>query len=280
MRRSIAREKNQKFGDLCRWSQRKNNGEVFTRMLKEMVDKYEVGNQGQMVIGLVGSTDHFSVLVRRAQSILRWDHRPSLWSHAFVIAEPWDGRAEVNELPILEVPLFPRSDRFYHPEDNGLITTSKLGHYADPNVDANIALLVVQRRTAPEGRAAPKLTQLSDGDVAVLKDRASNPNFDRLRFAFWDWTGVWQSYLWSEGENRNPLRDGIPLPCSSYIEMIYGALGCDLVPGASERNSAPEHLWNAAMWWHLDTDEMAAQDVNPFVMCGAYALRDEGAAIH
>jgi hypothetical protein len=30
--------------------------------------------------------------------------------------------------------------------------------------------------------------------------------------------------------------------------MANEAVGIDLTPGASERNSSPEHLWNTALW--------------------------------
>lgn len=279
MRRSAASEKNKQIGDLSDWSRRKSNSKLFEHVLSEMTEKYKVGNGGRMVIGLVGSTDYFSVMLRNAQSILRWNRQPSLWSHAFLIAEAWDGQSNINRVPILEIPMFPRSERFYRPESNGLCQTATLGDYADADVDANIALLTVIRRNPGAEGQPPTLSPLTDEDVGKLTERAKQPNFDRLRFAFWDWMREWQQYLWSEAEGRNPLREGIPIPSSAYIEMTYQALNCDLVPGAAERNSAPEHLWNAAMWWHQNTTELALGDVSPFLMSGAYAIRDPGATI-
>jgi len=245
-----------------------------------MESEYHVGNRGKMMIGLVGSTDYFSVLARCAQSVLRWDRKPSLWSHAFLIAEPWDGESNINHVPILEVPLFPRSEHVYRPEENGLSRTATLGDYADPDVDANIALLTVIRHTLNEDGKPATLGPLSDVDLEKLHARADEPNFDRLRFGFWDWLCAWQQYLWSEAEGRNPLREGIPHPASAFIEMVYQSLNCDLVPGAAERNSAPEHLWNSAMWWHQSAAEEVKQGASPFVMTGAYVVRDAGATIH
>ena len=31
--------------------------------------------------------------------------------------------------------------------------------------------------------------------------------------------------------------------------MAYEGINLDLTPGASERNSIPEHLWQGALWW-------------------------------
>jgi hypothetical protein len=67
---------------------------------------------------------------------------------------------------------------------------------------------------------------------------------------------VWQTYLWSAGAAANPLREGFPIFSSSFVEYCYEAIGLDLSPGASERNSAPEHLWNAALWWQDTLGEL------------------------
>jgi hypothetical protein len=57
--------------------------------------------------------------------------------------------------------------------------------------------------------------------------------------------------LFLVGRGRDqPLREGFPVFSSSFVEYCYEAIGLDLSPGASERNSAPEHLWNAGLWWH------------------------------
>jgi hypothetical protein len=34
------------------------------------------------------------------------------------------------------------------------------------------------------------------------------------------------------------------------VEYCFEEIQLDLAPGASERNSAPEHLWNGARWWN------------------------------
>src|SRR2546430_14360941 len=77
----------------------KKNTKFFSDAL-EAFEKEGVGNRGQMIIGLVGSRDLPGVCLRRAQSVLRWDMRPSLWSTAFLIAEP--ARKNIAVTKILE----------------------------------------------------------------------------------------------------------------------------------------------------------------------------------
>lgn len=275
MRRSLHGQSNTQVNNLSKDFKSKDNLKFVQFVLEEMESRYHVGNRGQMLIGLVGSTDHFSVMVRRAQSALRWDRLPSYWSHVFLIASPWDGSSKLDKLPILEIPLFPRgTNGRYSPNDNGLVRTSTLKTYADEAFDANLALLTVLPR-GESGRRA-----LTDEEVKRVSDRANTPNFDRQRFDFWESLCAWQRYIWSEGEGRNPFREGIPFPAASFVEMAYEALPVDLVPGASERNSAPEHLWNSARYWYQGGEDKVIADSAPIVMTGAYVVRDQGASIH
>ena len=74
--------------------------------------KQDIGNRGLMTVGLIGSRDLPGHTLRMAQSILRWDLRPSYWSHVFVVAEPVTTRTSLSNLKILEIPLFPRNGQF------------------------------------------------------------------------------------------------------------------------------------------------------------------------
>jgi len=94
-----------------------------------------------------------------------------------------------------------------------------------------------------------------------------------VRYNLWDTLGVWQAFLWSFGQRPNPLREGFPIASSSFIEYCFEAISVDLTPAASERNSAPEHIWNAAKWWH---NAYSAQGRE---ITGYYVLRDEGCSL-
>lgn len=271
MRRSHHRNRNSRLGDWSEWAAKRDNIEFFSTAL-DVLSERKLGN-GLMAIGLIGSCNLPGVTVRNAQAVLRWDRRPSLWSHAFLIAKPRAGN--VGRLPLLEVPLFPRSGRFPRPELNGVHRDATLSSYADPGLDANVALLAVARKSE-NGRTA-----LKQKEIKAVSERALDFNYDRMRFDLWRDLAVWQRYLWSEWEGRNPLLEDVPIPASAYVEMAYEALGMDLVPGASERNSAPEHLWNAAVWWHQEDEEeeKRVEMEDGFEMVGCYALRDRGCSL-
>jgi hypothetical protein len=109
--------------------------------------------------------------------------------------------------------------------------------------------------------------------VKKITDRCEDPNLDRIRYNFWDALGIWQSYFWSFGLRGNPLRDGCPIPAAAFVEYCFEALALDITPGASERNSAPEHLWNTGKFWY---DAYAEKD---HVIAGQYVLRDIGCSV-
>lgn len=200
------------------------------------------------LIGLVGSRDLPGVAVRRAQSILRWDRRPSLWSHAFLLTGSGGLR---------EVALHSRAGHFPEPADNA-ITPATLDHYDNPRCDANVALLEV-RMTADEA------------DEVVAR-AIEQPNLERLRYDFFETLGHWYAFLWTRG-TPNPLETGVPHHASAMVEYCFEAIRLDLTPGASDRNSAPEHLWNAARWWSEEFGEFNRP------IRGRYVLRDPGCAV-
>jgi hypothetical protein len=254
MRHSASTEKNDSLID---WSDRyrdNDNLSFFSDAAKTLSEK-KLGNGGLMVIGLLGQRDLPGYTLRTAQSVLRWDARPSLWSHAFLVAKPFG--PDVGATPLWEVTLHARDGKFPKPENNG-VGEVELRHYNDRKLDANAALLAVE---------------MKDEQAAMVRDRAANPNVDRIRYDLWATLGIWQGYLWSLGARPNPLREGVPIFSSSYVEMAYEAIGLDVTPGASERNSAPEHIWNAAVWWHK------AFHTEGHPISGYFVLRDKGCSL-
>lgn len=256
MRNSQATEKNPAIEDWSESYRQKKNSHFFGDALTALAKK-GASHDGLMLIGLLGQRDIPGVMLRTAQSVLRWDLRPSLWSHAFLIANRING-SPVKKTKILEVPIHPRDGTFPRPEDNAVHET-ELRFYDDSRIDANAALLAVS------------MTEAEADSVAA---RARNYNIDRLRYNFWETLGVWQSYLWASGGRQNPLREAIPIFSSAYIEMAFEAIQFDITPGASERNSAPEHIWNAALWWQEAMGEMYQRRISGF-----YVLRDEGCSL-
>lgn len=202
-------------------------------------------HDGLGLIGLVGSSDLPGVALRRAQSILRWDRRPSLWSHAFLLT----GGGELRE-----VALYSRAGHFPEPADNA-ITPATLAHYAG---DPNIALLAVKMDEDEAKRVTARATE--------------TPNLERLRYDLFETLGFWQAFLWTRG-TPNPLEQGVPNHSSAMVEYCFEEIQLDLTPGANDRNSAPEHLWNGARWW----SEAFGEFDRP--ISGRYVVRDRHCAV-
>ena len=256
MRHSRSSSKNKGVLDWTDRYKKKGNMQFFADALAAL-KKQKLGNEGQMVIGLVGSRDFPGYTLRTAQSVLRWDLRPSLWSHAFLISGKATNAGSLKRLPILQVTLHTRNGEFPRPERNG-VHTDALACYDNPKVDANVALLAVR---------------MEEKEAAHLIKRAKDGNLDRVRYNLWETLGMWQGYLWAQGARPNPLREGVPVASSSFVEYVYEGIHLDLTPGASSRNSAPEHLWNAALWWH---DAYKSQNRQIAGMC---VLRDKGCSM-
>jgi len=251
IRHSQSTEKNPQVEDWTGDYRERSNLEFLT----DAIEKF-AGGGARMAIGLLGQRDLPGITLRRAQAILRWDLRPSLWSHAFLIADDASSASQIGEARLREVTLHSRTGIFPEPAENA-VTDARLSDYDDARVDANAALLVVK---------------MSDEELNAVALRAiDDVNLDRLRYDLWQTLGVWQTYLWSSGAAINPLREGFPVFSSSFVEYCYEAIGLDLSPGASERNSAPEHLWNAALWWHEMLEELG----HP--ISGCCVLRDPSA---
>jgi hypothetical protein len=256
MRDSGARDKNPRVEEWEATRYPDENLAFFADALRGLEER-QLANGGIATIGFLGQRDIPGVALRQAQAILRWDRRPSLWSHVFLIREPAN-LADIGTTPILEVPMYPRRGVFHRPERNA-VSEGTLAQYHDPSIDANVALVAVS---------------MSDDDALAVRNRALDYNADRLRYDLWDTLGVWQAYLWSSGQAPNPLREGFPIASSAYVEMAFEAIGLDLTPGASERNSSPEHIWTAVRWWHHALAEAEQRG-----LAGFYMLRDRGCAL-
>lgn len=246
------------------WSERYeggDNGEFWSAALAELTADGR-GHGGYMMLGFLGSRDLPGVTLRQAQAALRWDLRPSLWSHVFLVAEQLgangggaNGGGAVDSLTLREVTLQSRTGKFPDPAYNAVLD-GRLGLYRDPLIDANAALVAIDMTAA---------------DVRAVGGRATyDLNLDRLRYNLWETLGVWEGYLWSTGARSNPLAEGFPVFSSAFVEYCFEAIHLDLSPGASERNSAPEHIWNAVVWWHE-----AFSALNHAVR-GFFVVRDPG----
>jgi hypothetical protein len=232
-----------------------------------------VGNEARGAIVLLGQRDLPGIALRRAQGMLRWDRRPSLWSHAMILTQGRDETGgDVAALRCREVTLHSRRGIFPDPEFNA-VTDVTLGDYASPVVDANVAVIGIrmsaEQNQAVLDRTLPRM-QKDDPHTGV--------NLDRARYDLWELLGLWQSYLWTRG-TPNPLEQGVPMFNAAFVAYCYEAIGLDVTPGASERHAAPEHIWNGARWWRDEYRwvEGAGRSPAPHEespVTGCYCVRD------
>jgi hypothetical protein len=188
-------------------------------------------------IGMVGGTSLPAHRLRQAQAVLRWDLRPSYWSHCFLIA----GEAPaIDATPVWECTLEPAAPEGLVPERSG-VTVATLGRYRDAAHYPNVAVISFA---------------LAPSEVDRLLERARDPNIERIRFNLWALLGRWLPYAFGMDQGPNPLAEGVRLPAAGYAEMAYEAVAIDLTPGAAERNSSPEHFWQTALWWWKPFEEL------------------------
>jgi len=204
-----------------------------------MKTRFDVG--GIATIGLIGSYGLLGYGIRRAQELIRVDRTPSYWSHAFLIASELSTDENANRGSdsawIWESTLEPSAIFGSHADRNG-VGPRRIGDYAnaefrlfDAHCVPNMAVIAIA---------------LSDKERAAILDRADDPDVDQLRYDISGLLGTWYAFLTSRTGQPNPLGAGNGIYCSAYVQLAYDAAGIDLAPGAHQRNTAPEHIWQTA----------------------------------
>lgn len=205
-----------------------SNEEFFDRILSEHPPR-----AFEAALLLVGARDHRALAVRRAQAALRYDRRPSEWSHAALLLSR--GK-DVSSSIGLEVAL--DSDTPHDPERNG-VTVFALSRYLDTTRYPNLCLVL------PSFSAeAAKL-----GGAHAIVEAALDPNRERARFPLYDGLAAWAQYAYSPDSSANPLISNVPLPAAAYCEYAYAAAGVDLTPGATSNSTCPELIWATLRRW-------------------------------
>ncbi len=206
---------------------------------------------------LVGGTSPRNIEVRRAQSFLRWDRSPSTWSHAAVLLR-WPNNATPRDLVGAEISLEPANPQQQVPERGG-VTLFRGSDYANRERYPHLAFATLCRRKGLKKSENDKVTHELKGLKEKIQEAALNPNKDRVRYPFWNWTAVWSGYAMNPESRANPLLEAIPHPGAAFCEYVYGAAGIDLTPGALEPNAAPEVLWSTLKFWHESVEGLGCE---------------------
>jgi hypothetical protein len=215
---------------------------------------------------LIGARDPRALALRRAQAPLRFDQRPSKWSHSAFIVR-W--HAEPARAIGLEATLDPFDPRLQVPERNG-VTSFSLSRYFDERRYPNVAMLILGfEASRPQADADSTLPSPAERRAAAI-EAVLTPVRERGRFPLWDMLGAWARHSYLPYTTPNPLLEGIPMPCASLCEYAYEAAGIDLTPGASGNDNCPEVLYATAKHWAEGVAQTQAARVRLFSL-----VRDE-----
>jgi hypothetical protein len=226
---------------------------------------------GAGCIGLIGEYGLVGFAIRQAQAVIRVDRTPSYWSHCFLVYGGLSVTPAVNRDPeraawVWESTLEPVPPFNHFIERNG-VGARRIADYSPARFDPtakhnvpNIAIIAVG---------------LSAAERKAVLDRADDPSVDQLAYDVSSLLGTWYSYITKRAEEPNPLAEGQAVYCSAYTQLAYDAASIDLAPGAHERNTSPEHIWQTAKYLQdLFKSTDAAGKVVPRPVIGWYCVRD------
>jgi len=232
---------------------------------------------GVACIGLLGEYGLLGYGIRCAQEAFRTDHSPSYWSHAFLISTALNEDERVNRSAkqspwIWESTLEPAT-LFTRLVDRNGVGPRRIADYARADFDLfcphcvpNVAVLAIG--LTPEERKA-------------MLDRADDPDVDQLHYDITGLLGTWYAYLTDRASQPNPLSLGHGIFCSAYVQLAYEAAGIDLAPGAHQRNTSPEHIWQAFKYLEATCQILDAETnrLSPRPMMGFYCVRDRACVL-
>jgi len=190
------------------------------------------GSASHPAILLVGGSDHASWTTRVQQAPMRFDRRPSDFSHAALVCE-WDRSAPERSwgLEINLVDVAPSAQRPEH----GAVTLFRVADYLDAVRFPNLAVIDVP---PPSGAS-----------LDAVVEAARTPLRDSLRYPLLRWLAAWRAFLTLPEASPHPLANRTPHPAAALVAMAYEAAELTLVPAATDMQHCPELLWANAKYW-------------------------------
>lgn len=174
---------------------------------------------------LVGGVSLQATRLRLAQSVVRLDERPSLWSHAALVLDVDAG--DVLQSTGVEVQLSPPEST--GPE-RGYVSFFSLDAYADDGAYPCLAVVSLASR----------------GDDAIarrIRSNALTPHARRTDRPMGALLAAWNAHALDPSRFPNPLQAGMPMPCAAHLDHVFSSSGVDWVPAAATPAVTPEHLW-------------------------------------
>lgn len=189
-------------------------------------------------IVLAGGSDLRSIRVRLAQTFVRYDERPSPWSHCGVVLDvrPDDPSRSTGAHVSL------RPSPAAGPERN-YVDFFELGHYADARKFPNLALVSVESKSAKPAEF-----------IALAKDRALREHPARGVHAFGPMLAAWNAHLYDPTHFPNPLTNGVPFPAAAYVDYVFAGARIDITPAAASSAINMEQIWASVR--HFPRDDV------------------------
>ena len=190
---------------------------------------------------LAGGADVRHVRVRLAQSVVRYDERPSAWSHVALLLDV------DPEEPLRSTGVEVRLDeaRETGPERH-YVSFFSLADYADPERFPNLGLVTLRPKKKEKG-ASSDVSRVHRVDGKSLLKRVSthalDPSPARATHSFGAWLSAWSAHLFDPSRVQNPLLANVPVPSAGFVDYVFAASGVNLTPAASTPAICPEHLW-------------------------------------
>jgi hypothetical protein len=201
------------------------NAEFFAAVAKKI-------GKVRPAILLVGAADFASWTVRVQQAVMRFDRRPSDYSHAALLCA-WD-LAQPERSWGLELDAVRVAASAQRPEHGG-VTPFRISDYLDDDAFPNLAVIDVP--------------PVERGSHRAIVEAARRPMRDAVRFPLLRWLAAWRAFVTAPEAMSHPLLNRIPHPGAGFVAMAYEAAEVTLIPGAVDMQHCPELLWANAKHW-------------------------------
>ena len=198
---------------------------------------------------LLGGTSLADFRIRYAQSVLRGDLAPSLWSRCGILLE-----GDVFASVPLDVP-----DVSAVPPRNG-VRHCRLEDFVDAKRFPNLAVI--------------RFAKAHDNALRDIERVCGDRSLIDLPALMLPWLG----YVWGTAGAANPLSGGVGLPAAAFVETVFAMAGFDLTPGLSSASSCPEAIWQSAKWWAHYYKDAAREREEAISRSAAASAGTEGAA--
>ena len=179
-------------------------------------------------IGLAGGADVISRLIGHAQRHLDDDHRPSLWSHAFI----FQGARLDRQHWVFE------SDLELHRKNIRLgVQENRFEKFCSEDAYPTLAVLDF-------GLADEHLTAIFRESLDMVAGR--------IRYSLRELMGTLIGIHRPAKRSRpNPLARRHSLFCSAFVTHVMRKAGLDPVPGLDVKHTAPEDLFRSDLAQHI-----------------------------